>query len=393
MHAHRPRTYALALLALSSLGALVAGVFASSAVTKTVTPHEASPLALPAPTGALKVGTTTLHLVDRSRLDALAQPPAARELMVQLWYPAARAGIRIAPYMSAGRASTFEKLYSLPAGTFGSLPTHASESAPLAAGRHPLLLFSHGLGQIRTFSTALLEELASRGYVVAAIDHTYDAGVVEFPDGRLVDGIASPLPAPAERQQLLATRVGDVRFVLNELTRRATARSGFLAGHLDLRKVGALGHSFGGATAAAAMLADSRIVAGVDLDGKVWDEVVEKGLDRPFMLVIGDDLGGRLTSDQAQFFAGLRGARYALHLPGAGHFSFTDLPFFASTLPGLDQLYDIGTIDPDRAGRALRAYVVAFFDMALLGKRAPLLSGPSAAYPEVQFLDGESSGG
>lgn len=363
---------------------LIVALVATLAIPATAFPT--SRLELPPPSGTQTIGTATLHLVDRSRVDQPAGTEVPRELMVQLWYPAAPSGGRPASYMSPGLAGAIETTMGLPAGTFGSLPTHAADAVPVAAGRHPLLLFSHGLGTMREIHAALLEELASRGYVVAAISHTYDAGLVEFPDGRLVSGVAPAAPSASERRLLLTTRVADFRFVLDQLTLLATAPTGLLSGRLDLRKVGTLGHSFGGATAASAMLADSRIRAGVDLDGRIWGKVVRKGLDRPFMLLIGDALGGTPTADQARFFARLRAERYALHLAGAGHFSFTDLGSFAPALPGLDELFDIGSIDPARADRAIRAYVRAFFDTALLGRRDPLLAGPSSAYPEVRFL-------
>jgi predicted dienelactone hydrolase len=359
-------------------------VAAAIAAATTATSASATPLALPAPTGTLATGTTTLHLVDRTRRDPLAG--GRRELMVQLWYPAARRAGRPAQYMTPGTAAALEASFGLPRGTLASLETHAFAGVPIASGRHPVLVYSHGLGTIRGFNTSLLDELASRGYVVAAIDHTSDAGLVEFPGGRIVKGVAPAVPTTDQNARLLATRVADVRFVLDELTRRTNAPAGLLAHRLDLSRVGALGHSFGGATAAAAMLADRRIKAGADLDGKIWGPVVAKGLERPFLLVIGDSLGAHPTPDQAAFLSHLRGKRYALRLAGGGHFSFTDLPLFAAAVPGLDRAFDVGTVEPERADGAVRAYVAAFFASALDGRSSMLLAGPSSAYPEVRFL-------
>lgn len=382
---HRQRT-PLVSAALVAVAAISLTTFAGSAAATRATPSAVAGLELPAPSGRQTTGTTTLHLVDRSRLDPFAG--GRRELMVQLWYPAAKTDVQPAPYLTPAMASALEAAFRLPEGTFGTLPTHSAGAARIASGKHPLLLFSHGLLTMRGYHTSLLEELASRGYVVAAIDHTYDAALVELPHGRLVEAIAAARPTPKQNALLLATRVADVRFVLDKLTRLTNARTGLLARRLDMSRVGALGHSFGGATAAATMLADRRIDAGVNLDGKVWGPVVSKGLSRPFMLLIGDALGGRLTPDQAQFLSHLRSARYGLRLAGARHFSFTDLALFASELPGLDELFDIGSIDPNRANSAVRAYVAAFFDKTLLGKRGRLLDRPSPAHPEVHLLDG-----
>jgi predicted dienelactone hydrolase len=382
MHVRRTT---LALLLALALGAILAGVIGTSALAAPTSVPPATSLQLLPPTGELPVGTTALHLVDRSRLDSFA-PGAPRELMVQLWYPAATRATTPVSYMSSGTASTIEAALGLPPGTFGALPTHASPLVPVARGRHPLLLFSHGLRTMREVHTALLEDLASHGYVVAAIDHTYDAAVVEFPDGRVISGAAPALPSPPERESLLATRVADVRFVLDELTRLARQRTSLLADRLDLRRVGVFGHSFGGATAAATMLADRRLRAAVDLDGEIWSPVLRKGLDRPFMIMIGDDLGGQLTTNQARFFARVHASRWALRLSDAGHFAFTDLMLFADALPGLSDALDIGSIDPPEAAQAVRAYVRAFFETTLLARSDPLLDGPSSTFPHVQFL-------
>jgi hypothetical protein len=132
------------------------------------------------------------------------------------------------------------------------------------------------------------------------------------------------------------------------------------------------------------MLAEPRIRAGLDLDGTVFGAVVAKGLGRPFMLIVGDH--GGLTPDQGQFFRRLRSTRYALSLRGARHYSFTDLPLFAGALPGLDQAFDIGTIDPLRAHATIGDYVATFFDSTLRNRHATLLDGPSPAHPEITIL-------
>jgi dienelactone hydrolase len=205
----------------------------------------------------------------------------------------------------------------------------------------------------------------------------------------VIEGTASVQPTESQRALLLRNRVGDVRFVLDALIARSRARAGVLAGRIATDKIGALGHSLGGATSAAAMLADPRIRSGVDLDGTILGAVAASGLGRPFMLIVGDHFSGGLAPDQEQFFRRLRSTRYAITLAGAGHYNFTDLPLFAAALAGLDQAFDIGTIEPTRAQAATSAYVAAFFDRTLRECRTPLLDGPSAAYPEARFIAAE----
>ena len=80
----------------------------------------------------------------------------------------------------------------------------------------PVVLYSPGPGGNRDSSTVLVEQLASRGYVVVTIDHTHDASQVEFPDGR-VEVPAMPPLTPEVAARSVEVRVADTRFVLDQL--------------------------------------------------------------------------------------------------------------------------------------------------------------------------------
>ena len=82
---------------------------------------------------------------------------------------------------------------------------------------------------------------------------------------------------------MAAGRAADVSFVLNELTSAHPAWPG--AGLIDASRIAMAGHSAGGAAAIAAMLADSRIRAGIDMDGATAAPIPEHGLSRPFLLL------------------------------------------------------------------------------------------------------------
>src|SRR5207244_7460681 len=102
--------------------------------------------------------------------------------------------------------------------------------------------FSPVFGVEGELYVGLVEDLASHGYIVVAIAHPHDAGIVQFPDGHVVVPKAQMDIAAA-----LAVRVADTRFVLTQLAR--LGRSGFFAGMPDLDQVGMFGHSLGGASA------------------------------------------------------------------------------------------------------------------------------------------------
>jgi len=141
---------------------------------------------LPEPTGPCPVGTTSLWLKDVSRPDPWAAGVSARELMVSLWYPAAPAGGRRARYMTpaeSGLQLTSRGITGVPQDLLSTVRTSAvSDATP--AGRQralPLVVLSPGFTNSRSALTALAEDLASHGYVVAGIDHTYESFATAFP--------------------------------------------------------------------------------------------------------------------------------------------------------------------------------------------------------------------
>jgi predicted dienelactone hydrolase len=343
-------------------------------------------LVLPAPTGPHRIGTVSLHLVDRSRPDPWVPARPVRELMVQVWYPAREARwLPPAPWVGPA----FGALINPPDSGYELPLTHARTAAPALPGRRPVLLYSPGFGIERTAGTAVVEELTSHGYIVVTIDHTYDSPLVEFPDGRVLrSAVPPPTGEPGEEERLigkaLAARVADARFVLDWLCR--PQRHGFWPA-TDLRRIGMIGHSLGGATAAQTMLEDRRVRAGANLDGSMAGRVLSEGLDRPFLLV-GSDGHGEQDETWATFWAALRGPRRHLELRGSGHLSFTDYQVLLpqAGVPPEELAGAFGTIDGARSVRVQRAYLTAFADRFLGGRRGALLDGPSPAFPEMRFL-------
>jgi predicted dienelactone hydrolase len=348
-------------------------------------------LSLPAPTGPYRVGTTSLHLVDDSRIDALAPTPRARELMVRLWYPAAHSREPAAAYNTPGVAAVFTDFLRTATGVdlpndLLSFPTHSLQDAPALRGAHrPVVLFSHGLGVNAALNTALHEELASLGYVVAGIDHTFD-GVVEFPDGR----VEVQRPGLPVDDLLREVRSADLRFVLDQLTDLAAGHNPDAEGRplpkglapiLDVTRVGAYGHSLGGPTVIGAMNHDRRIDAGAALDGTLRGPVTFK---RPFLMMGNQHERRADDPDWAAFFDQLRGPRLHLVIDGAEHSDLTDITAFKSTVD-VSVVFPTGPIDGVRAVSIQRRYLVAWFDQALRGKARPLLRGESARFPEVDF--------
>ncbi|MDH6214323.1 dienelactone hydrolase [Streptomyces pseudovenezuelae] len=368
-------------------------------------------LTLPVPTGPRRLGTISLHLIDHARRDPWTSPSVPRELMISMWYPTSHTrGYRHAPWLPPMATELYRQQVGrelrTPLDDVDFPVTHARQGAPMEARPHghPVVLFSPGYGALRETCTALVEDLASHGYVVVTIDHTYEATIVEFPGGRLELSRQPAEPTDDDIGTALRVRQDDTRFVLNELALLNAGRNPdsehrrlphSLRGSLDLSRVGMFGHSLGGDTAAETMAQDRRILAGVDLDGSINGTVAATGLDRPFLLMSNATHGRHNDPSWAEFWSHLRGWRLGLRLRRSGHQTYTDLSPLAQRLEKALPLPPevvaalttaIGTINADRAVAAERAYLRAFFDLHLRDRDDHLLSGASPRYPEIEFV-------
>lgn len=425
MRGYRPLYY-------SAAAVILAAACAVPPVVAAVTYPEPIQLSVPEPSGPHDIGQVDLHLVDESRDHPWAPDTGQREIMATVWYPAKdnAGGEDRAPYLSEAMAdyiagATLEQA-GLPRDSVDLLgaTTHAVSGADAAGEPEslPVVLYSPGFEQSRHLATAQVEELASHGYVVAAIDHPYETDAVEFPDGRVLRGRA-PLDDQTHTEigrAAVPARIADAELVLDALTGISNGDNpdvsdatlpNDLGEALDLSTVGMFGHSMGGFTAAELMVGDERVDAGIDLDGsvayhvgdEVWAEATTRGVDRPFMIMAGGMSGGAVehphTSEHShdyERFRELSGETMELYLPEAEHMSFMDAQWL---LPQIDaglrpdnneweaMEASIGTIAPERSVAAQRAHITAFFDVYLRGEEQPLLDGPSEEYPEVEFID------
>ncbi|MFE0381090.1 alpha/beta hydrolase family protein [Streptomyces inhibens] len=365
-------------------------------------------------------------MTDRQRRDPWVGAQSHRELMVSVRYPARADAGRYprAPQMTAREAAGFDALNNfseqVPRGKvdWAATRTYAHKGAPVAArdpGRRlPVVLYSPGAGDPRSLGSTLCDDLASRGYVVVSIDHTYEAPAVEFPGGRVARSVMQAEIAKAGKagritelmKKVSDVRVADTRFVLDELAKpgAASALPARLRAALDLDAVGMFGHSAGGFTAAQTMHDDRRIKAAVNMDGVMGytqrdddpsnpSTVGLDGVDRPLLLMGMEGDNHHTVASWGAVWRHSTGTWLRdLTLSGSRHASYTDAE---ALIPQIARQWDlpretvtkvIGTVDPQRAAEAQRAYVSAFFDRWLRGQDSGLLNGPSDRYPEVRFV-------
>ena len=212
---------------------------------------------LPQPSGPYPVGTLSQVLVDPARKELYGtQTDEPRRVMVQIWYPAQPvAGDRPAlwvdhPEIVAPRLAAWLGLPDFMLDHLNLARTAAFEQAPLApagptGGAYPVLLFSHGWAGLTAQNTYQAEELASHGFVVLALQHTYGAIVTVFPDGQVIplDPEALPLDASPETLKAAGNRLvnqwaGDLSLALDYLTGlNQSDPQGRFTARLDLDRV------------------------------------------------------------------------------------------------------------------------------------------------------------
>lgn len=365
------------------------------------------------PTGTSPIGRVTFTWTDPAR--------HSRPVRVHLFYPARDVSdARRAPYhpdlsfIEQYTNEHFGKDYLR--NDFGSsyeslmkLEGHAYEGAKAAQSPRafPIVVFSHGGGiQVLYYST-LLEELASHGYVVAAVEHPEDEELVVLPDGAVIEQKGWEDDAkrtPAQRAEFHRQRhevdAADNSFVLDQLARvNAGKITSPLRGRLDLKRISAAGHSLGGMSSVFSCARDSRFYACVNLDGGLDAGEQYPPVKQPLLAIFGGPPPVKLPIESDENFA-KRQARNATFLeskghkdllsqyanvtsrsamvyvnsPGFSHFSYYDL-----VRPEAEQWADT----PERAARNLtiiRATMLAFLD-------ATLKRGESDAVPALRKVD------
>jgi predicted dienelactone hydrolase len=356
---------------------------------------------LPSPTGPYPVGTSILYFKDSSRIeDSEPGSGSSRELMVQIWYPAQPSRNRLARYREPHETTALSSYQSV-------LPTNSwlDANVAVAGAPFPVILFNHAWQGRRTNDTFLTEELASHGYVVASIDHTYNARLVAFPDGRVAHGVASndidaPESSTAERVRAIWNKeltkwVADQRFVLDRLEAMNRAAGTPWFGRLDTNMVGAIGHSFGGAAATALCAEDSRVHSSVNMDGWFFNAIRARGPNQPLLVMnaytapvsaapypdakVEADLDATDFSDMEASLHKFGG--YLLLVKGAAHEDFTDQPLVSP----LRILSHRGELPAQRIQNIVRTYVLAFFDKTLRGEDQEILRAPSNPYVEASL--------
>ncbi len=357
---------------------------------------------LPEPSGPYAIGTTELYLNDKARSEVFTpNPEDTRKLMVKVWYPAEEIKGNSEQYIEPEIAAAYASQNGFPSFLSSHMPlirSHRFAGVPLATDKeqYPVLIFSHGLRVPVVFYSAFLEELASQGYVIFAIQHTYETAGVLFPDNRMAVYNANAIPVgdrwdkvwqinqeylssknPVLRKakvykmnevEPMADRVrawaADIHFVLDELERLNKQEGSFFYHALDMERLGGFGHSLGGAAMGQAMLSESRLKAAANFDGAQWGDLIEGGFEQPFLA-----LDAARDPEVYPFIlpnpviyqeANLPGLAY-LQVEGAKHSNFSDLGY----LTPLRLISEAGPITHERCIQLINKLTLSFFNAHL----------------------------
>jgi len=356
---------------------------------------------VPTPSGPYSVGTQTFVLTDDSRRELYSGQDEPRKFMLQVWYPAnPNPDTSRAPWMNNA------PIFSREIATYLGLPeffldhlklvkTPAYQDAQLAPPNdvYPVIIFSHGWNGFAAQNTGQALELASRGYVVAATQHTYGAVVTVFPNGEIAHNNPDALPdGVADEEYDKAARMlaeqwaGDISFALDFLADENSDSASAFFSTIDPDSIGVYGHSTGGGAAIQFCGMDARCKALLGMDPfmtPVSEQVLDNGVSQPAFFMFSQGWVDRVDSKNnrlfKRFYENLDPSTRAIGIQGTEHYDFSDLPMLSPIAP---QLGLKGPINGKRATEIVNAYLIAFFELTLKGKPTDLLDGPSP-YSEV----------
>jgi predicted dienelactone hydrolase len=359
---------------------------------------------IPAPNGPYQVGTRIYELTDPSRQEIYSGKPEPRRFQVQVWYPSeSSTADEPAPWMANAEifAPAIARYIHMPAFFLDHLklarmPAYQeSRLAPTEEG-YPVILFSHGWNGFNAQNTGQAIQLASHGYMVVGVQHTYGAVITVFNDGTVARNNPSALPsgAPDEEYEAAARKLvdqwsGDLAYALDFLKIQDNDPDSPFFRSMDLARTGVYGHSTGGGAAIQFCGTDPRCKALLGMDPfmrPVSLDVLEDGVTQPafFMFSQGwaDDVDSRNNQLFHRFLLNVPNITGVLSINGTAHYDFSDLPLLSPLAPKLGLK---GPINGKRVTGIINDYLLTFFDGALKSVPTDLFEVQNEKYNEVRF--------
>ena len=359
---------------------------------------------IPLPSGPYPIGTRIYELTDDSRKELYSSKDEARRIMIQVWYPSeagtsseqARWMDEAEIYAPAVAGQIDMPPFFLNHLALVNVPAYKNATVAKADKRFPVILFSHGWKGFNAQNTGQALELASHGYIVVGVQHTYGAVITVFPDGTIANNNPAALPdgAPQAEYETAAHKLvdqwaGDLGFALDYMQTQNTDSNSPFFKALDLARVGVYGHSTGGGAAIQFCGTDLRCKAVLGMDPfmrPVSYEVLDSGVTQPSFFMFSqrwtDDVASRNNELFHRFIPHVNDTLGVISIDGTGHYDFADLPLLSPLAP---QLGLKGPINGKRVVTIVNDYLLSFFEATLNGKATTLFDNPSP-YAEVQVV-------
>ncbi len=352
------------------------------------------------PSGPYDVGTMSYDLIDGHREELYGEHPATnRKFRIQLWYPTEDiTGLERIPWKEDGVIVPRGLMQSFKVPFFIMDHTTLNNSnsyknAPLRAGSDPLpiVVMSHGWTGFRNLHSDIGELLASFGYMVIGVDHSYGSVGLVFEDGEEVWGDPEALPERGTNDDfdsyataLVHTYAEDSRYVLDHLEDLNTGRlteetydfgdsllsetNDLFEDQLDLNRIGVFGHSTGGGGVVELSLTDNRVKAVVGMDP--WVEpigatMLEEGMSVPTMFFRSTQWTGGINDGFVKILA--TNEEYSpriYEIQGSKHQDFTMIYLYGSAT-GLIGL--TGELPGNESAAIQQDFIKQFFDTHLKG--------------------------
>jgi hypothetical protein len=360
---------------------------------------------IPAPDGPYQVGTRIYELTDASRKEIYSGKDESRRFQIQVWYPSEPGPLdERAPWMNhadlfAPYIATYIEMPSffLDHLALVKIPAYKNSKVASSNQEFPIILFSHGWNGFNAQNTGQALQLASHGYVVVGVQHTYGAVVTIFDDGTIAKNNPAALPrgAPDEEYDIAAHKLanqwsGDLAYSLDFMTEQNRESSSPFFKTLNLSLVGVYGHSTGGGAAIQFCATDGRCIALFGEDPfmrPVATEVLESGVIQPAFFMFSqrwhDDTNSLNNRQFKPFLKKSSDAFGAVYIEGTSHYDFSDIPLLS---PLASQLGLKGRINGKRVITIVDDYLLSFFDMTLKGNESNLFNTTYAKYKEVKHL-------
>jgi len=359
---------------------------------------------IPTPSGPYQVGTRIYELTDIARKEIYSGKDEARRFMIQIWYPAeANTSTEKARWMDEAEiyAPAVSGQIGMPPFFLDHLalvkvPAYIEPKVAKSEQGHPIILFSHGWQGFNAQNTGQALQLASNGFVVVGVQHTYGAVTTVFPDGTIVPynpaGLGSDETLIEEYETIAHILVdqwaGDLDYSLTFMDELNNDPDSAFYQKLAITRVGVYGHSTGGGAAIqyCGTHPECKALLGMDpFMRPVSYEVIDAGVTQPSFFMFSqrwtDDVDSRNNALFNKFFPHVTDSLGVISIDGTGHYDFADLPLLSPLAP---QLGLKGPINGKRVVTIVNDYLLSFFEATLNGKATTLFENPSP-YAEVKI--------